>query len=114
MAVQEDGSLKNKRVFIQFEKGWGVPDGMTTDAEGGLWICCWDGGQVGHFHPDGSLDRFVRLPASRITDCAFSGPNLDTLFVSSAATGKAEEKQAGSLFRLVPGETGMIANRFAG
>lgn len=114
MDMNADGRLTNKRVFIKFEEEWGVPDGMTTDAEGYLWICCWDGSRISRFRPDGTLDRFISLPATRITNCVFAGPKLGTLFVNSATTGTSGQKDAGSLFRLQPGAKGLLANKFAG
>lgn len=108
------GGLSNKRVFIRFEPDWGVPDGMTTDAEGGLWICGWDGGRISHFRPDGTLDRFVALPASRPTTGVFAGPRLERLFVASSSGGLANEPLAGSLFEVFPGVRGMPQTLFAG
>jgi D-xylonolactonase len=112
--VDPRGGLSNRRVFIRFEQAWGVPDGMTTDAEGGLWICGWDGSRVSRFRPDGSLDRFIALPATRPTTCVFAGRRLERMFVASASTGLDNEPLAGSLFEVFPGVRGARATLFAG
>ena len=109
-----EGDLTGKKVFLKFAADWGVPDGMTLDAEGFLWIAHWGGARVSRFDPDGQLDRCVSLPASQITSCAFAGANLDRLFVTSAAVDKAHEPLAGSLFEIDPGVRGIAPNYFAG
>jgi sugar lactone lactonase YvrE len=108
------GTLSNKRVFVQFEAEWGYPDGMTTDAEGGIWIAAWGGGRINRFTPDGALDRFIALPASQITSCAFAGPDLDRLFVTSAAAGREDEPHAGALFEVDAGVRGLPPGQFGG
>ncbi|WP_207459982.1 SMP-30/gluconolactonase/LRE family protein [Azospirillum sp. SYSU D00513] len=107
-----DGALANRRVHIRFGEGDGYPDGMTCDAEGGLWVAHWDGGRVSRFLPDGTLDRTVRLPVSRVTSCAFAGPDLDRLVITTAAFERPDEPLAGGLFECVPGVTGLPPARF--
>ncbi|HEY6644368.1 SMP-30/gluconolactonase/LRE family protein [Povalibacter sp.] len=113
--VAVDGSIANKREFIRFREDWGVPDGMTVDAEGCLWIAHWGGSCVSRFTPDGERQRWITLPASQITNCMFAGDQLDRLFVTSAADGKPDEPLAGSLFEVDSGGvTGLAPNLFAG
>ncbi|WP_404478451.1 SMP-30/gluconolactonase/LRE family protein [Novosphingobium sp. BL-52-GroH] len=112
--LSADGTLSNKRTFLTFTDDQGYPDGMTTDAEGGIWIAHWAGGRVSRFLSDGTLDRSIALPASQITNCAFGGPNLDRLFVTSAAKGLDDEPLAGSLFEVDPGVRGLPPIPFAG
>jgi sugar lactone lactonase YvrE len=112
--LADDGTIGGKRVFLRFEEDWGYPDGMTTDAEGGLWIAHWAGGRISRFLPDGTLDRSIALPASNITSCAFAGADLDRLFVTSAALGTEGEEHAGSLFEVDAGVRGIPAAMFAG
>jgi sugar lactone lactonase YvrE len=106
-------------VFADVSAAPGYPDGMAVDAEGFLWNARWDGGGVARFAPDGRLDRFVALPVSRPTSCAFGGPNLETLYVTSARTGLdeaalAREPLAGGVFALDAGVNGMPARRWRG
>lgn len=109
--LNDDGSITNKRVFIQFEDSWGRPDGMTTDAEDHIWVAHWGGSRVSRFTPQGKLDRAIALPASQITSCVFAGPNLDRMFVTSAAGGVSEEF-GGALFEVDPGVRGCPQSLF--
>lgn len=102
----EDGRLTSRETFIRFEAGWGAPDGMTCDADGGLWIAHWGGGCVSRFDPDGARERWIRLPASQITSCSFAGEGLDRMFVTSAHDG-VDEAHAGRLFEIDPGCRGL-------
>jgi sugar lactone lactonase YvrE len=112
-ALDEDG-IRDRGLFIQFQPGWGKPDGMTVDAEGGLWIAHWGGGRISRFTPDGALDRSIALPASQITNICFAGEALDRMFVTSAATGLEDEAEAGALFEVDAGVRGLPPGRFAG
>ncbi|WP_329486402.1 SMP-30/gluconolactonase/LRE family protein [Kitasatospora sp. NBC_01246] len=83
----------------------GMPDGMTLDEAGNLWVAFWDGGAVHCLSPGGRLLDTVEVPAPRTTSCAFGGPGLDTLFVTTARSG--EHPLSGRLFELaVPGVRG--------
>lgn len=106
-----DGSLTGKRVHIRFTEADGYPDGMTCDAEGGLWVCHWDGGRVTRFTPAGERDRAIALPVSRVTSCAFAGPALDQLVITTAAYQRDAEPLAGALFLTIPGVHGLAAHR---
>lgn len=104
-------------VFADVSAAPGYPDGMAVDAEGYLWNARWDGGGVARFAPDGRLDRFVPLPVSRPTSCAFGGPDLGTLYVTSARTGLdaealARQPLAGGVFALDTGAKGLPARRW--
>lgn len=99
--------------FIQFEPCWGVPDGMTVDREGGIWIAHWGGSCVSRFTPEGVRDRSIALPASQITNCVFAGDDLDRMFVTSAADG-IDEPEGGALFEIKPGCVGLPARNYAG
>jgi sugar lactone lactonase YvrE len=112
--LHADGSLGARRVLIHFQDDWGYPDGMTVDAEDGLWIAHWGGGRVSRFTPGGKLDRSITVPASQVTSCVFAGPDLDRLFVTSAADGRDDEPHAGQLFEVDPGVRGLLQPRFGG
>jgi len=113
------GKASNRRIFLQFGPGDGHPDGMTVDAEGCLWIAFWGGWCVRRFAPDGDLLRTVEMPVEQPSSCAFGGPGLDRLYVTSATKGLdpaalAMQPNAGGLFMLVPGVRGIPDLPFAG
>lgn len=115
----ESGSAVGRRPFIHFDESLGIPDGMTVDAEGGLWVAFYDGWAVRRFGADGALERTVELPAARTTSCCFGGPSFEQLYVTSARDGLsaaqlAEQPQAGSLFVIEPGLAGLPTSPFAG
>ena len=112
-SLSEEG-VRDRALFLRFEEEWGVPDGMTCDADGGLWVAHWGGGRVSRFTPDARIDRAIKLPASQITNVCFAGAALDRMFVTSAADGKADEPLAGALFEVDPGCRGLPPHRFAG
>jgi D-xylonolactonase len=112
-AKREDGSLGPREIFITFPDEWGSPDGMTVDAQGGIWIAHWGGSCVSRFSPEGRRERWIDLPASQITKPCFAGDKLDRLFVTSAADG-VDEPHAGAVFEIDPGCVGLPAHRFGG
>lgn len=99
-----------------FERG--LPDGSCLDEEGFLWNCRVVGGAcVVRFAPDGTVDRVIDLPCSWPTSCAFGGPNLDRLYVTSARftmdpNHLAAHPLEGALWELVPGVHGRPCHRF--
>ena len=117
--LAEDGSASNRRVHLRFGEGDGYPDGMTVDAQDCLWIAFWDGWCVRRFSPAGERLSELRVPAQRPTSCAFGGPALDQLFITTASrdlTAQELEAQpnAGGLFMTSPGVTGIAEPLFAG
>lgn len=109
-----DGSLGEREVFVAFADGWGSPDGMATDSQGGVWIAHWGGARLSRFLPDGSLDRVVEMPVSRVTNCCFAGPALERMFVTSAAIGAEDESLSGCLFEVAPGVRGAPTYAYCG
>ncbi|MBV9048989.1 MAG: SMP-30/gluconolactonase/LRE family protein, partial [Solirubrobacterales bacterium] len=81
------GTISDHRTLVELDRGRGTPDGLTVDEEGGVWVALWDGGAVNRYASDGSLLETVELPVQRPTSCAFGGPELTTLFVTSAREG---------------------------
>lgn len=113
------GTIKNRRPFVEFPHEIGYPDGLIVDGEGFVWVALWEGGSVHRYAPDGRLDRIIPVPASQTTKCAFGGPGLTDLYITTAWIGldagaRAEQPQAGSLFRVRPGVRGKKVHRFAG
>ncbi len=114
-----DGSLSNKRVFTTFEKGVGLPDGCTVDADNGLWVSHYGGGRLSRYFPDGRKDFDVALPAQCTTSLTFCGDALDRVFVTSAAQEhRPGDTLEGTLFEipksLLRGHKGLPTNRFTG
>lgn len=115
----ETGDIRDKRVVLEIPATAGLPDGMTIDSEGMLWIAHWNGWQVSRWNPHtGEQLHRIELPVANITSCTFGGDNLDDLYITTAAKGlTAEQKQAqplaGSLF-VMPGcgFTGLPASVF--
>jgi sugar lactone lactonase YvrE/DNA-binding IclR family transcriptional regulator len=106
------GTIANRRPFVQLAEDEGVPDGLTVDAEGGVWIALWDGWRVVRHAPDGRLDRSIALPVPRPTSCCFGGTDLATLYVTSArvrlsAAQLAEAPLSGSVFAVETGARGL-------
>jgi sugar lactone lactonase YvrE len=110
---ERDSGLSDRRSFV--ETG-ARPDGLTVDAEGGVWVALSDGGAVRRYTADGVLDEVVELPVTKVTACTFGGPRLDQLFITTSREGldAGAEPVAGSLFRALPGVKGLPVREFAG
>lgn len=99
-------SLANRRTVIDFTNERGVPDGMTIDEEGMLWIAHWDGYQVSRWDPrTGRKLDSIPLPVARVTSCVFGGPNRDELYITTARHNGIvgeypDQPLAGGLFRV--------------
>ena len=113
------GSVGERRRLIEFSEDDGLPDGMTVDAEGGLWVGFFGAGALRRYRPDGTLLGEISLPASQITSACFGGADLGDLYITSArygldAAALAEQPLAGALFVCRPGVTGLPTSLFAG
>ena len=113
------GLLSERRTFAQLEPGTTLPDGVTVDADGYVWVAIWGGWCVHRYTPEGELDMVVRLPVSQVTSCAFGGAELDELYITSARDDLSpqqlrEEPLAGGLFRVWPGAQGRLPNTYGG
>jgi sugar lactone lactonase YvrE len=108
------GVLGPARVFVSDEAETWYPDGVTIDAEGFIWNCKWDGGRVVRYAPDGTVDRVLVVPVPRPTRCAFIGPDLATLAVTSARDEHVDAPLSGQVLILDPGVRGLPTPRFAG
>jgi len=112
-----DGSISNRRKFARLEpKIDGYPDGITVDNENRVWLAHWGGARVSCFSPNGEIMGCIRLPVPQITSCAFGGPDLSTLYITSASRNLNldEFPQAGALFRIQTNTTGFATPFFGG
>lgn len=110
----DTGQANAARVWIDFLRLPGRPDGAAVDEDGAYWICANDAGLVHRFTPDGRLDRSLPLPVKKPAMCAFGGPGLDTLFVTSIRPvgDLSDQPLAGGVFALNPGVKGLEEPRY--
>lgn len=106
------GEAFNRRVFTDLSRADGFPDGLTVDLDGCVWVAMWGGGALRRFTPYGEQDAVLPLPVSRPTSCAFGGPDMTELYVTTASINmtepeRAAEPLAGRLLRLHPGPRGL-------
>jgi sugar lactone lactonase YvrE len=110
----EAGEPRARRVFADLHHYVGRPDGAAMDAEGCYWICANDAGRLLRFTPDGRLDRSIELPAVKPSMCAFGGPMLDTLFITSIRPVESASEHDGHVFAVRPGVRGCPESIYAG
>lgn len=113
------GSISNRREFLRLPEDHGLPDGMTVDAEGDLWLAHWGGWRVSRIDPGGGVRQVIALPVAQVTSCAFGGPDLDVLYITSARIGLspedlASQPLAGGLFAVEVDARGRPVDRFGG
>ena len=105
------GAVADRRVFVQVDPADGLPDGLTLDADGCVWLCLYGGGAIRRYDPDGTLMTTVHLPVVHVTSAAFGGPDLSTLFVTTSRhkldeAERAAQPLAGALLVVDPGVRG--------
>jgi sugar lactone lactonase YvrE len=113
------GLPHGRRPCVVFAGDAGRPDGLIVDAEGAIWVALWEGGAIHRYTAAGRLDRVVDVPAALTTKCAFGGPSLTDLYITTASRGldaaaRRAQPHAGGLFRLRGAGRGQSPRRFAG
>lgn len=115
------GALSRRRVFVDLHDVPGRPDGLTVDAEGGVWVAMAKGGRaVRRFTPDGAPDAVVDLPVPNATSVAFGGTGRQDLYVTTSQLRMtpqdlAEYPLSGCVFRVTDlGWRGLPTRRYAG
>ncbi len=113
------GHIRNPRRLITIDPDVGLPDGLTVDADGYIWVAIWGGGAVHRYTPSGDLESEIRLPVSQVTSLAFGGREFADLYITTASTGltaaqRQREPLAGACFVCRPGVRGLASNKFGG
>ena len=113
-----NGQISRRRTVIDVPGDHGSPDGMCMDDEGMLWIAHWDGSNVTRWDPaTGQIREMIRVPAPRTTSCAFGGPDLDILYITTARIGLEDAileafPASGGLFACQPGTRGFKTQKY--
>lgn len=116
---EDSGTIHRRRAFVDTSGKPGVPDGLTVDSEGYIWSAQWGGSRIYRYTPDGRPDREVVMPVEYPTSCMFGGPNLTTLYITSARRPLSEERRlanplTGAVFQIELSVKGLPEARFAG
>ena len=111
------GTISEGRALTLLPEEAGAPDGLTVDAAGHIWVAVYGGGCVHRYAPDGTLLEIHEVPAEQSTSCAFGGPGLDWLYVTTATErwtddDRRAEPGAGVVYRLRVGTVGVPAAPF--
>ncbi|MDX1640432.1 MAG: SMP-30/gluconolactonase/LRE family protein [Balneolaceae bacterium] len=115
-----EGKIANRSVLFEFPASGPLPDGMTMDAEGHLWVALYNGYKVVRINPDSAKIVFkVELPVPQVTSCTFGGPELNELYITTAREHMTEEEIAkvplsGALFKADVPFRGLKTDRFKG
>ena len=113
----QQGTISDGRVLVTVAEEVGAPDGLTVDADGDLWVAIFGGGCVHRYSPDGARRQVLLVPAMETTSCAFAGPGLNRLYVTTATENWTDEQRraeptAGLMYWLDTDATGRPAAPF--
>ncbi len=110
-----EAGLTNRRPFVTMSDDE-RPDGLTVDAEGGVWVALFGGSAVRRYSPDGTLSEVIDVPTTQVTAVTFAGLDLDQLVITTSkqGMGDAPEPMAGAVFVAVPGVRGLPVREYAG
>ena len=115
--LAETGSIVDRRILIDLSSEGVEPDGLTIDINGNLWSALWDGWCVACFDASGQEQSRIELPVPRPTSVTFGGPDLTTLYITSASVGLSQKEiqkchTAGDIFCLSPVAQGTPTHSF--
>jgi sugar lactone lactonase YvrE len=99
------GRLDDRRPFVSIDRNDGIPDGLTVDDEGGVWVALYGGSCVRRYDEQGRLDAVLEVPGKNVTSCCFGGSDGRSLFVTTAAPD-------GNVYVTQPGVSGPPAHVF--
>jgi sugar lactone lactonase YvrE len=111
-------TISKPRTAVLVPEPLGFPDGMAIDADDKIWVALWNGNAVVRFDPlTGEVLQKIEVPAHNVTSCAFGGPDLDILYITTASIDMTEEEHrtyplAGSIFKVIPGVKGVPTATF--
>jgi sugar lactone lactonase YvrE len=113
------GEIENRRVFATVPEADGLPDGLTVDAEGGVWSPQWGGWCITRYDPEGKIERVIKMPVPNPVACCFGGPALKDLYVTSAWGWLTDEERvaapgSGDLWVVHTDIQGLPEPKFAG
>ena len=106
---RQSGLVSNRREWLHTPTL--APDGLTTDSQGGVWICYYGGGCLRHYAPDATLIQQIEFPVPYVTSCIFGGADRDELFVTTARGNPDSQTLDGAVFRLKPIANGLTEHR---
>lgn len=111
-----DGGLVDRRALVTIPTDHGLPDGLTVDAEGSIWVAFYGGAAVRRYSADGATEAQLDLPVSQVTACTFGGADLDELYITTSNQDipPGSQPAAGSVFVTRPGVRGLPALPYAG
>jgi sugar lactone lactonase YvrE len=111
-----ESGLSGRRLLAEVPAEAGLPDGLTVDEEGGVWVALYGGAAVRRYSPGGELDEVIEVATKQVTACTFGGSGLDQLFITTSQEGlePGEDPLAGSLFRTAVGVAGLPIREFSG
>jgi len=115
----EKGSISNRRAFVQLTESFGIPDGLTVDSEGYVWVAIYGGWKVMRYDPSGKVAAEITFPVSKPSSCMFGGKNYDELYITTISEGlttddKLRQPMAGDLFVIKTDVKGLPEPDFAG
>lgn len=115
----DTGTLGERTSLVDIASAAGSPDGLAIDSDGCLWIAVWGSWTIRRYTPEGKLDAEVRLPVSTPSSCAFGGPNLDILYITTGSVSlndkeRAEQPWAGGIFACDVGVSGLPMAPYSG
>ena len=117
---RQSGKITNRRSVFDVPEEMGGPDGMAIDTDDKLWVAFYRGSCVAQIDPqNGQVLTRINLPVRQVTACAFGGPNMDDLYITTARENLdeaaiAEQPLAGNLFHVRPGARGVVFASYRG
>ena len=108
----ENGFITDRRPLINFDPDLGMPDGMCSDSEDGMWVAFFGGSRVVRYSADGKISQILPMPVKNATSCTFAGENLDQLIITTAQLTDEDSPQSGMTFVATPGVKGKVTIEF--